>query len=186
MDMEFHSFLPISVIWVPCIPDYSAGTYVPIYNIEKIPEKISKGLSSLPRGGQKTKPWSHSEDDKLKELVEDLGIKKWSKIALALNKSFGNKRKGKNCRERWNNHLDSKINKGEWSYTEDLELLHNFKALGHKWSCISKQLPGRTENSVKNRWNTLMKSTIQVIGKCSEQEAAEYLISHINSIVLGN
>ena len=177
------SFQPPSIIWVPCMPDYSQGCFVPVYNLGNIPNSLSDKLSTLPRGGIKTKPWEHEESLKLVELVREFGIKKWAKIANILNQCYGNSRKGKNCRERWKNHLDPLINKGEWTYEEDLKLLVKHKELGRKWSAISKEIKGRTENAVKNRWNTLIKSFEQSVG-CSNQEmATDYLISHISSMI---
>lgn len=71
-------------------------------------------------------------------------------------------RKGKHCRERWHNHLNPDLNsnkylEGEWSYDEDIKLLNLKQNIGNKWSVIAKELPGRTENGVKNRWNSLIK-----------------------------
>ena len=179
---HFHS---PSIIWVPCVADHSTGTYVPVYNLTTIPQEKSKRLTSLSRGGIKTKPWLHEEDAVLKELVEEFGVKKWSKIATVLNERFCNNRKGKNCRERWNNHLNSTINKGEWTYEEDLKLLTMYKDFGRKWSTISKGISGRTENAVKNRWNTLIKSYQQNGGNANTTMAIEYLIFHIASVIRG-
>ena len=137
----------------------------------------------LSRGGIKSSPWKHEEDEFLKELVKEIGIKKWAKIAGMINSRFQSDRKGKNCRERWNNHLDPTINKGEWKYEEDLILLIKHKEFGKKWSKISKEIPGRTENSVKNRLNTLMKSFKQTVGSEDQVYATEYLISHISSLI---
>ena len=181
--MMFSHFQSPSIIWVPCVPDHSTGTFVPIYNLTTIPQEMSKRISSLPRGGIKTKPWQHVEDLQLRDLVEELGVKKWAKIANVLNESFHNRRKGKNCRERWNNHLDPNINKGEWTYEEDLKLLSMFKEFGRKWSTISKGISGRTENAVKNRWNTLIKSYQQNGGNVNTAMAIEYLILHISSMI---
>ena len=183
MDMFFPQFPTPSIIWVPCIPDYSKGTFTPVYNLENIPANISEKMNVPPRGGIKTKPWKHEEDEKLKELVNEFGIKKWAHIANVLNEEFGTSRKGKNCRERWNNHLDPNINKGEWTYEEDLLLLTRHKAIGRRWSTISKELVGRTENSVKNRWNTLMKSFTQSVGSSNQDFASDFLISHLSSVM---
>ena len=183
MEMMYSQYGSPSVIWVPCIPDYENGNFVPVYNLSNLPASLNEKVPSLPRGGIKSKPWKHEEDIKLKELVQELGIKKWAKIALELNTCFGNQRRGKNCRERWNNHLDPNINKGEWAYDEDLVLMTRHKEIGRKWSIIAKEFKGRTENSVKNRWNTLIKSAKSTLGNTSSEMASEYLISHLSTLV---
>lgn len=103
--------------------------------------------------------WQAAEDNILKELVHVHGKKHWQKIANELNERMGNNsnRAGKQCRERWLNHLDDKIRKDPWGADEDLTLLTKQKIIGNKWSDIVKYLPGRTENMVKNRFNTLAK-----------------------------
>jgi hypothetical protein len=183
MDMVYSGFPQAGIIWVPCIPNYATSTFIPVYNLANIPYEMPNSVTALPRGGIKTKPWSHTEELLLKDLVAEHGIKKWAKIARALNKSFNSHRKGKHCRERWNNHLNPEINKSEWSYEEDLILLSEFKKIGKKWSSISKCLNGRTENAVKNRWNTLMKSVQQTVGSGNYEMATEFLISHINEVI---
>ena len=103
--------------------------------------------------------WQGSEDKILKELVKKHGKKHWQKIANELNERMGgsSQRAGKQCRERWLNHLDDKIRKDPWTNEEDLLLLQKQKLTGNRWSDIVKYLPGRTENMVKNRFNTLAK-----------------------------
>ena len=184
MDDLLSSLNSLSIVWIPCIPDYSTGTYTPIYNLGNMPQSVLNNIARpIPRGGLKNKSWSHDEDDQLKKLVEKHGLKSWTKIATILNQAFKSNRKGKNCRERWINHLDPNMNKGEWSYEEDLFLLTKQKQLGRKWSLISKQLSGRTENSVKNRWNVLIKGFQQSVGSTDVEMATEYLINHISSLL---
>lgn len=156
------SFNSESVVWIPCLPDYATGTLIPLYNLNNCPFPTTNPRDGpkISRGGIKSKPWTHQEDLKLNELVETHGLKQWSTIAKALNLLHENKktRKGKHCRERWYNHLNPEINKGEWTYEEDILLLQQQKITGNKWSSISRLLKGRTENSVKNRWNSLIKN----------------------------
>uniref|UniRef100_A0ACD5W1S0 Uncharacterized protein n=1 Tax=Avena sativa TaxID=4498 RepID=A0ACD5W1S0_AVESA len=100
--------------------------------------------------------WTPEEDEALTEAVRNHGHehRKWATIARRLPG-----RTGKQCRERWINHVDPGIQqKKMWTEEEDRELIAAHQCCGNRWSAIARKLSGRSENSVKNHWNATKRS----------------------------
>lgn len=145
-------------IWlVPCVTNYSENEFRPL--LKPLSAQAEKALTVNKQG------WSQSEDEILLKIVVSRGAKAWSSIAKEINAMVHNGhsvRIGRHCRERWYNHVDPELKKGEWTETEDQILINLQRDLGNKWSEISRKMPGRTENSVKNRFKSLEKKKLVV------------------------
>ncbi|KAF8023240.1 hypothetical protein BT93_F0675 [Corymbia citriodora subsp. variegata] len=99
-------------------------------------------------------PWSPEEDAALKSYVEAFGTgNNW----IALPKKAGLRRCGKSCRLRWLNYLRPGVKHGGFTEEEDKIICDIYREIGSRWSIIASQLPGRTDNDIKNYWNTKLK-----------------------------
>ncbi|EMS67303.1 hypothetical protein CFC21_084590 [Triticum aestivum] len=110
--------------------------------------------------GLKKGPWTPEEDQKLTDYIEKHGHGSWR----ALPKLAGLNRCGKSCRLRWTNYLRPDIKRGKFTPEEEQTILQLHSVLGNKWSAIAKHLPGRTDNEIKNFWNTHLKKKLIQMG----------------------
>ncbi|XVE52790.1 hypothetical protein DITRI_Ditri02bG0152200 [Diplodiscus trichospermus] len=97
--------------------------------------------------------WNPEEDQKLIAYVTRYGIWNWNEIP----KHAGLSRTGKSCRLRWLNYLRPGIKRGNFSWEEEEIILKLHNVLGNRWSAIAERLPLRTDNDIKNYWNTRLK-----------------------------
>lgn len=108
----------------------------------------SSGRHSLKKG-----PWTAAEDAILMEYVKKHGEGNWN----AVQRNSGLMRCGKSCRLRWANHLRPNLKKGAFCSEEEALIVELHSKLGNKWARMASQLPGRTDNEIKNYWNTRLK-----------------------------
>lgn len=167
-----------SVWLVPCTVNTCANEYSPLVKPFNIENK------------QKTRhTWSVEEDDALVGIVQVRGPRNWNIIAKALNSAlYGSMpiRQGKQCRERWFNHLSPSLKKASWRASEDVYILTTQLELGNRWSEIAKGLEGRTENSVKNRWKCMMKKARRLNPNSDIAETIETILAERRPLLDSN
>lgn len=115
---------------------------------ELLVSEINKQMDSF-RSGMSESSSKCTKDNILKRIKLD-----WVQISNGVKS-----RTGKQCRERWINHLNPELRKCQWSKEEDLKLLKLGENYPSKWAVISRHLSGRSQNQVKIRWNTLNNSS---------------------------
>ncbi|XP_031277922.1 transcription factor WER-like [Pistacia vera] len=117
--------------------------------------------------------WTVEEDKILTDYIRVHGKGKWNRVA----KVTGLKRCGKSCRLRWINYLSPSVKRGNFSEEEDDLIIRLHNLLGNRWSLIAGRVPGRTDNQVKNHWNTHLSKKLGVKKEKSRVCAASPTLS---------
>ncbi|XP_061357590.1 transcription factor MYB21-like [Gastrolobium bilobum] len=135
------------------IPSKSVGCY-------------SENDNELRRG-----PWTLEEDDMLIKYIANHGEGRWNLLAM----SSGLRRTGKSCRLRWLNYLRPDVKRGNFTTQEKLLIFELHSKWGNRWSKIAQQLPGRTDNEIKNYWRTRIQKHASSIDRTGFLEIAKRL-----------
>ncbi|KAJ8750341.1 hypothetical protein K2173_014256 [Erythroxylum novogranatense] len=110
--------------------------------------------------GLKRGPWTIDEDHKLTNFILNNGIQCWRMVP----KLAGLLRCGKSCRLRWINYLRPDLKRGGFTEMEENQIIQLHARLGNRWSKIASHFPGRTDNEIKNHWNTRIKKKLKLLG----------------------
>ncbi|KAI3733664.1 hypothetical protein L6452_13114 [Arctium lappa] len=110
--------------------------------------------------GVKKGPWTPEEDRKLLSYIQQYGHGSWRSLPA----KAGLKRCGKSCRLRWTNYLRPDIKRGKFSLEEERTIIQLHALLGNRWSTIAAHLPRRTDNEIKNHWNSHIKKRMTKMG----------------------
>ena len=146
----------------------SIASKFPLRTPQQVSERWKKVINpNLVKGS-----WTRREDEIIMSFVAQHGPKHWKQLSNLLPG-----RAGKQCRERWMNQLNPNINHSVWTQEEDLLLLNLHAQFGNKWVKIASQMPGRSDNSVKNRWNSTVKKMNQNSNSDLSKIKPIYLIS---------
>ncbi|KAH0936944.1 hypothetical protein HID58_004405 [Brassica napus] len=137
----------------------SSLIYASLVNISTTERKMGRS-PCCDKMGLKKGPWTSEEDQKLLAYIDEHGHGSWR----SLPEKAGLHRCGKSCRLRWTNYLRPDIKRGKFNLQEEQTIIQLHALLGNRWSAIATHLPKRTDNEIKNYWNTHLKKRLVKMG----------------------
>jgi len=160
---DAHPAVPTPISCTPTATPTGAAPYpVPLATPVDTSAKAAAPADLASKSARSTKSaWTPLEDTKLLELISKHGPSNWSRIALEMENRIG-----KQCRERWHNHLCPDVKTTSFSAEEDKQILEAVAAHGTKWADMVKLIPGRTDNAIKNRWNSTTRRIVRLQTRC--------------------
>jgi hypothetical protein len=142
----------------------AAEAHFPGKTSQQIFERWTKVLNPLLHKGS----WTRQEDEMIIHYVRTNGCTAWTKLAKMLPGRIG-----KQCRERWLNHLDPQISRAPWTAEEDALLMMLHEQHGNSWSKIAAHMPTRSDNMIKNRWYSTLAKKVGDVEICNDSARSE-------------